>query len=572
MKPKGFKPNYFSKIKIDSEYFELVGSKKRGADSVYDLRSVNNEDTEYIIKINTKQDNKSRFENEIVFLRGHSNQFLINLVSEGEIDYDEPDNFYLNGSYRYFVMPKMACDFEEKIKEGFSHAQGLKYFRQLCCAIKYLHDNKTIHRDLKPQNILYDSKNDSIKLCDFGIIKTPDCFLTQKGDRLANANYCAPEQRRKEGIVGYYTDIYSLGLILNEFFTKRLIDGTDYIKIVDVAPSYGELDSLVYEMTQNDITRRIKDIQVVIYRLDDFIRRKKTKETRYVRKVLGERKKLKERKIAKIFAEDCIALEYLFSIGEISNRLNNNYHMNIHCKIARQESKDELCLSSIHRIVSRKYSYESQGIKDVQDYKGWSVPPKELINQFENYIKPFKYLQNELYGETIHMFLGLRDYHAKEAIQLIKEDYNDLICRMDDAPICFLASLIADYYPRIKLINFGFIIEPIFELSSDELLEPCIFNSHSSTLLTLEESMRRDFHQTSIHFNKADSFLLFNSSKEHSLFKKICRDYIETLEEYDLVKVDIEDMLLNSHRIKSGIIIHLSDYDVKFLLPRIFNK
>jgi len=42
---------------------------------------------------------------------------------------------------------------------------------QLLETLKYLHENKICHRDIKPDNILYDLKAQSIKLIDFGISK-----------------------------------------------------------------------------------------------------------------------------------------------------------------------------------------------------------------------------------------------------------------------------------------------------------------------------------------------------------------------------------------------------------------
>jgi len=38
------------------------------------------------------------------------------------------------------------------------------------CSLKFLHEAKVIHRDIKPDNILLD-KNFNVKLCDFGLAR-----------------------------------------------------------------------------------------------------------------------------------------------------------------------------------------------------------------------------------------------------------------------------------------------------------------------------------------------------------------------------------------------------------------
>jgi len=85
-----------------------------------------------------------------------------------------------------------------------------------CCGLKYLHDRRMLHRDLKPQNIMLDSQG-HVKLVDFGFTKllaANQLAMSVVGTPL----YMSPELLRKQGYDDR-TDVWSLGCIFYELLT-----------------------------------------------------------------------------------------------------------------------------------------------------------------------------------------------------------------------------------------------------------------------------------------------------------------------------------------------------------------
>lgn len=110
-------------------------------------------------------------------------------------------------------------------EKHLSIRERVRLYLDVCAAVDYAHRNFVIHRDLKPGNILVDSRG-APKLLDFGICKllTGDQVVSQQeresGIVPMTPSYASPEQIRGEAVTSL-SDIYSLGVGLYELLTEN---------------------------------------------------------------------------------------------------------------------------------------------------------------------------------------------------------------------------------------------------------------------------------------------------------------------------------------------------------------
>jgi hypothetical protein len=90
--------------------------------------------------------------------------------------------------------------------------------RQLCAGLAAIHDAGVLHRDLKPANVMLDEQGD-VRITDFGIVALAE-GVSGREAMIGTPAYMAPEQLTG-GELTTRSDIYSLGLVMYEFFTGK---------------------------------------------------------------------------------------------------------------------------------------------------------------------------------------------------------------------------------------------------------------------------------------------------------------------------------------------------------------
>ncbi len=168
-----------------------------------------------ILNEESSRDEKSvrRFLNEskAVAMLSHPNIVKIyDVVFEKDIN-------YLVMEYVEGITMKEYIDFKKTIEWG----EAVYYVSQILRALGHAHSMGIIHRDVKPQNIMI-TREGVVKVMDFGIAKMLKSeSITMTDMALGTVDYISPEQASGKEI-GFYSDIYSVGVMLYEMTTGKL--------------------------------------------------------------------------------------------------------------------------------------------------------------------------------------------------------------------------------------------------------------------------------------------------------------------------------------------------------------
>lgn len=197
-----------------------------------------------------------RFKNEIHFCERHKHKNIVEVLDRGYTILD-------NTEYIFYVMPRYSETLRDRMKKNaISPDDAVSIFCGLIEGLAYAHKEGTIHRDIKPENIMFKAGSNDPIICDFGIAHFAETEMltvveTKKGDRMANFQYAAPEQRIRGEKASAQTDIYAAALILNEMFTNEIPQAPDHKTIASAAPDYKYLDDVFDQLYKQNSTDRL---------------------------------------------------------------------------------------------------------------------------------------------------------------------------------------------------------------------------------------------------------------------------------------------------------------------------
>ena len=215
-----------------------------------------------------------RFKREARAAARIQHENIVNVIDFGESD----------GSY-YIVMEYYdGLTLEDILKDrnDLPLDVAVQILLDVCFGLESAHSHDTVHRDVKPGNIIFTNQG-GIKIADFGLAKKSDAtsMITQEGKVIGTPAYMSPEQAAGED-VGPQSDIFSLGVVAYELFgQQKPFAGKSYSEVLEKIQTFEpssvasinplvqpELEAIVAKMLEKDRDKRYQSCGEVIADLE----------------------------------------------------------------------------------------------------------------------------------------------------------------------------------------------------------------------------------------------------------------------------------------------------------------
>lgn len=190
----------------------------------------------------------------------------------------------VDGYQHYIAMEFLkGGSLKNRVRGGMPVDEVLDILYQVASALQCAHAEGVIHRDVKPENIMFrDADAGEAVLTDFGIAKTgaQQSNITRAGLVVGTPRYMSPEQAEGQG-ASERSDIYALGAIFHEMLTGCPPYGGQesmavlYAHLHDPVPllpaQHQAFQPLLEEMMAKDPEQRIPDCDALLERLEEHL-------------------------------------------------------------------------------------------------------------------------------------------------------------------------------------------------------------------------------------------------------------------------------------------------------------
>lgn len=162
-------------------------------------------------KLYRDTEQRLRFVREFGIISKLNSPYVVKIHDQGVTD----EHMYLAMEYL------SGGDLKMRVDAGLGTKMALHFLVEIGKALDAIHRAGVVHRDLKPQNVMFRGDG-SLALVDFGVSKESmdTQSLTQHGQIYGTPNYMSPEQARGL-LVDSRGDLYSLGVIFHELLTGK---------------------------------------------------------------------------------------------------------------------------------------------------------------------------------------------------------------------------------------------------------------------------------------------------------------------------------------------------------------
>jgi serine/threonine protein kinase len=120
-----------------------------------------------------------------------------------------------------YIQGKNLAELLRQKQTPLPETEALRYIQQISDALIVVHNNKLLHRDVKPLNIMIRHNKNEAVLIDFGIARNVDPDVPREITAFTAGKYTPIEQYQENGQkYGHHTDIYALSATLYTLLTN----------------------------------------------------------------------------------------------------------------------------------------------------------------------------------------------------------------------------------------------------------------------------------------------------------------------------------------------------------------